>query len=348
MWGDNRILSEHWVRRSAALYSIDSEMMGYGFMWWVMREPRFERHGMFAALGVGNQLIAVLPKADMVIVNRANTYLGEGTPMPALLDLIEQVLDARTGTSRANPELIRLEESADPLITAVSDAELSDMIGEWDFPPPSLGLNSFTTVSIMAADGHLVGYSPVSGTFRLYLQSDGTLHEEDSYERYIPVRDANGTFAGISDVGTLAIAAVTGAAQGNMARAEFALSLVEGDQGVRVGVARAVVTLLGGQGDAADRMVRHLADRTDATRTEMEVNAIGYALMRNENVESALRLLEMNTRVFPEASNTWDSLGEALMNLGRSEEAIRAYEKSLELDPTNENARAMIERMRGG
>ena len=29
-----------------------------GFMWWVFREPRFARHGMFSALGVGNQMIA--------------------------------------------------------------------------------------------------------------------------------------------------------------------------------------------------------------------------------------------------------------------------------------------------
>lgn len=56
-WGDQRILSEHWVRRSSALYSIDNEVMGYGFMWWILREPRFTRHGMYAALGVGNQMI---------------------------------------------------------------------------------------------------------------------------------------------------------------------------------------------------------------------------------------------------------------------------------------------------
>jgi hypothetical protein len=54
---------------------------------------------------VGNQMIAVLPESDMVIVNRANTYDGETTPMPALLDLIEQVLEARTGMATADPPL---------------------------------------------------------------------------------------------------------------------------------------------------------------------------------------------------------------------------------------------------
>jgi CubicO group peptidase (beta-lactamase class C family) len=183
MWGDERILSENWVRRSSALYSIDTEVMGYGFMWWVLREPRFTRHGMFAALGVGNQMIAVLPESDMVIVNRANTYQGEGTPMPALLDLIEQVLDARTGEAVTAPSLLPLEETADPLITDVASDRLTAFVGEWDFPPPPLGLNSFTTVDITAGDGHLVGYSPVSGTFKLYLQDDRTLHEDPRTKR---------------------------------------------------------------------------------------------------------------------------------------------------------------------
>ncbi len=100
-WQDTRILSENWVSRSSALYSIDSDVMGYGFYWWVMRQARFLQHGMYAANGVGNQFIAVLPKLDMVIVNRANTYESESTPMPALLDLIEEVLEARTGSSLA-------------------------------------------------------------------------------------------------------------------------------------------------------------------------------------------------------------------------------------------------------
>ena len=80
----------------------------------------------------------------------------------------------------------------------------------------------------------------------------------------------------------------------------------------------------------------------------MEVNATGYALMRVQQTEQALAVFELNTRVFPDAFNTWDSLGEALMNLGRSEEAIRAYERSLELNPENENAEAMIARIRSG
>src|SRR5688572_24692007 len=38
-WGEQQILSRHWVRRSTAMTSIDTDVMGYAYMWWVLREP---------------------------------------------------------------------------------------------------------------------------------------------------------------------------------------------------------------------------------------------------------------------------------------------------------------------
>ncbi len=200
VWGDERILSEHWVNRSSALYSIDNDVFGYGFYWWISREARFAQYGMYSAQGVGNQMIAVLPKLDMVIVNRANTYGDEGTPMADLLNLIEEVLEARTGHPVADPSLSPLEVNADPLITSVPNDQLEEFVGTWDYPPAVLGEPAITTVEITLGEGHLVGFTPVGGTFKLYLQEDGTLHQEDSFTRYAPVRDADGTLAGIADV----------------------------------------------------------------------------------------------------------------------------------------------------
>ncbi len=348
MWDNQRILSEHWVRRSSALYSIDSHIMGYGFYWWVLREPRFARHGMFAALGVGNQMIAVLPKSDLVIVNRANTYQGEGTPTGALLGLIEQVLEARTGTPVADPQLMPLEVRADPKITQVSDDRLGEFVGEWEFPPSPLGLPSRTTVRITPGEGHLVGFVPVAGTFKLYLQDDGSLHEEDSHRRYVSVRDAAGSFAGIADARSILTAALIAAADGQSERAEHLLVMVEGADSVQVEVVRVVVHLLSGSPQPAERGVRNLAASIDPARVEAEVNAVGYMLLQTERAEQALEVFELNTRVFPEAFNTWDSLGEAHMVLGHDDDAIRSYERSLELNPSNTNAEAMISRIRGG
>jgi CubicO group peptidase (beta-lactamase class C family) len=199
VWDGERILSEHWVKRSSALYSIDTDVMGYGFYWWILRQPPFSDHGMYAALGVGNQFIAVLPKSDMVIVNRANTYEGERTPMPALLGLIQAVLEARTGPPASDAALTPLDVREDPLITHVPESELEPFEGEWPYPPPTLGLEPEETVRITVADGHLVAYAPTEGTFRLYLQEDGSLHAEDSHVRFVPVRNDDGSIAGIVD-----------------------------------------------------------------------------------------------------------------------------------------------------
>jgi CubicO group peptidase (beta-lactamase class C family) len=350
MWQNDRILSEHWIKRSSTLYSIDNEVFGYGFYWWISREPRFAKYGMYSAQGVGNQMIAVLPKIDLVIVNRANTYQGEGTPMRKLLDLIEEILEARTGPSVANPVLAPLEASSAPKVTEVSNDHLTEFIGEWKYPPEPLGLPPRTEFQITAGHGHLVGYSPTRGTFRLYLQNDGTLHEEDSYVRYFPVRDDADSLAGIADAGFIMEAAITAASGNNGDLAARLLKVVEhrlgSEETLPFEVVMIVVDLFVDNRASATRAVRQLSERYDAVEVERWVNRIGYRLMRGDMGERALDLFEFNTRIFPESWNTWDSLGEAHFNLGHKEEAIKAYKKSLELNPDNKDAEKMIERIK--
>lgn len=348
LWGDQRILSRDWVQRSTAMYSIDDEVKGYGLLWWVFREPRFKQYGMAAALGVGNQMIAVLPDIDLVIVNRANTYRGEGTPMPELLDLIETVLEARVGTPWPDPALEELSVSEpDPRLNPVPDSKLAEFAGEWPYPPTPLGLPQRTAVSTTVDDGALVAFSEVSGTFREYLQPDGTFVEEDSLERYVPIHDGDGSFAGIADTDAMARAAIEAAAADEMRKAAYFLSMVDDETGVRLEVARATIDLLGGRTKQAEKTLRELAENENPGRVEAMVNVVGYSLLQAERLKPAAKVFELNTELFPEASNTWDSLGEALMMLGEDTKAISSYEKSLELNPENTNAEEMIARIRG-
>jgi CubicO group peptidase (beta-lactamase class C family) len=201
MWDESRILSEHWVNRSSALYSIDTDIMGYGFYWWILRQPPFLDHGMYAALGVGNQFIAVLPKSDMVIVNRANTYDGESTPMPQLLGLVQEILEARTGTPSHDPTLMPLEVTPDPLITSRPHDQLGEFAGEWPYPPVPLGEEAEGAIRVTLGDGHLVVHHPFQGTFQLYLQPDGSFHMEDALETFVPVRNEDGSLAGLVEAG---------------------------------------------------------------------------------------------------------------------------------------------------
>jgi tetratricopeptide (TPR) repeat protein len=78
---------------------------------------------------------------------------------------------------------------------------------------------------------------------------------------------------------------------------------------------------------------------------ERAVNSLGYSRLGNNDIAGALKIFTLNTEFFPEAFNTWDSLAEAYMVRGDDDLAIEYYRKSLELNPKNDNAVAMIERI---
>ena len=104
-------------------------------------------------------------------------------------------------------------------------------------------------------------------------------------------------------------------------------------------------------GDSAGALQQHLAYKTDPRHaysdTELELNALGYELLRQGRYGAAIAVLQLNTADHPGSSNAFDSLGEAYVEAGRREEALRSYRRALELDPVNENARQELERLRG-
>jgi tetratricopeptide (TPR) repeat protein len=78
---------------------------------------------------------------------------------------------------------------------------------------------------------------------------------------------------------------------------------------------------------------------------EASVNSMGYRLLENGEIESAIKVFDLNTETFPLSANAWDSLAEAMMTKGDHETAIRYYRVSLRLDPESSNAMQMIERI---
>jgi cytochrome c-type biogenesis protein CcmH/NrfG len=74
--------------------------------------------------------------------------------------------------------------------------------------------------------------------------------------------------------------------------------------------------------------------------------------MQNGERERAFQVFALNTELFPNSSNSWDSLGECSYNMKKLDLSLRSYKKSLELNPDNKNAKGMIERIakekRGG
>ena len=78
---------------------------------------------------------------------------------------------------------------------------------------------------------------------------------------------------------------------------------------------------------------------------EATINAMGYELLNNGEIDAAIKVFDLNANTFPASANTWDSLAEAGMAKGAYESAIRYYRVSLKLDPESNNAAQMIERM---
>lgn len=79
--------------------------------------------------------------------------------------------------------------------------------------------------------------------------------------------------------------------------------------------------------------------------SEQELIVAGYRLLHAGNAKAAASVFRLSTEVFPNADNAYDSYAEALMTLGKNEEAIKNYKKSLVLNPKNNNAIKMLKKL---
>jgi hypothetical protein len=83
----------------------------------------------------------------------------------------------------------------------------------------------------------------------------------------------------------------------------------------------------------------------NVTIREERINNLGYSLLQEGKLVEATVLLKLNVEFYPDAWNTYDSLGEAYMKAGQKDLAISNYKKSLELNPQNSNAREMLKKL---
>ncbi len=79
---------------------------------------------------------------------------------------------------------------------------------------------------------------------------------------------------------------------------------------------------------------------------ESQLNILGYQLLQVGLNKEATKIFKLNVEQFPESSNVYDSLGEGYMIAGDNKNAIKNYEKSLKLNPANDNAKKMLEQLK--
>jgi predicted alpha/beta superfamily hydrolase len=82
------------------------------------------------------------------------------------------------------------------------------------------------------------------------------------------------------------------------------------------------------------------------TYEENDLNTLGYTLLNRQMNAESIKVFKLALEIYPNSANIYDSLGEAYMRRGDMKNAILNYEKSLKLNPANNNAREMLKKMK--
>ncbi len=99
-WRTQQIVPQQWVAESTRAQARIPSGAGYGYMWWVAVEgnsplpPQVALpDGAFAALGVGGQLLLIIPSRDLVVVHLINPDEPGYRPVSPHPDQIAQLLN---------------------------------------------------------------------------------------------------------------------------------------------------------------------------------------------------------------------------------------------------------------
>ncbi len=79
---------------------------------------------------------------------------------------------------------------------------------------------------------------------------------------------------------------------------------------------------------------------------EWRMNVLGYKYLGDSDWDTAIEIFKLNVTAYPTSFNVYDSLGEAYMKAGKTDLAIKNYEKSLQLNPDNKNGLEMLEKLK--
>lgn len=71
--------------------------------------------------------------------------------------------------------------------------------------------------------------------------------------------------------------------------------------------------------------------------SERDLNVKGYRLLGQDHLEQALNVFELNTILYPESANAFDSFGEALVKFGSKHKALTMFEKAYNIAKSTNN-----------
>lgn len=99
--------------------------------------------------------------------------------------------------------------------------------------------------------------------------------------------------------------------------------------------------------DAAIQQYRELKATQPAAWDfdENEFIGLGYQLLHMKKFNDAIEIFKLSVEAYPQSYNAYDSLGEAYMDNGDKDLAIKNYRRSLELNPGNANGVEKVKKL---
>lgn len=103
-------------------------------------------------------------------------------------------------------------------------------------------------------------------------------------------------------------------------------------------------------GKVADGIAAIKADKANFasgySNLEGLLNSLGYRYLQQDKHDDAIAIFQLNTELFPNSWNVYDSLAEAFMTSGDNTQAIHFYQKALAINPDSDHSRRMLDQLR--
>lgn len=187
-WKNQQIIPASWVKETATSYSKARGDDGYGYMWWIIG-GELKKYGAYTAYGVGTQTITVVPGKNIVFVHRVDTYVGDRVRTGRILQLLLNLIDAKTSDGVDNPTLVQLQTMPSRWkFVKLAPNVLNQFAKTYTYP-------SGRNVEVKLDQGELLATVDGFGTFGLKPISETEFLMEDVSQRVFIIDESPGLIA---------------------------------------------------------------------------------------------------------------------------------------------------------
>ncbi|GAA4641467.1 hypothetical protein GCM10023115_00250 [Pontixanthobacter gangjinensis] len=100
-----------------------------------------------------------------------------------------------------------------------------------------------------------------------------------------------------------------------------------------------------GRAEGLARFIKAEPELSGSSSAEREINRLGYAYLGSGKLDESVAVFQLNTDLFAQSANAFDSLGEALEAQGDTAAALTALLKAQTLQPENARYAETVERL---